>query len=1231
MSLLGHTSGADKVKLVFTTLLLILVLITGIVGYVIVQAGGLRQFLEYELSKVSPVVSAEIGAARFAFSISPTPISVLAEDITFSYGDGAVIVPEGEVKFGFKSLWTGMPLALNLRGMEIHLVKSATGWSGSQSTALLNALVGTPPDGGTKNTTNAVAENLPSVNFSGLKKISIETDLVTVSDATGILAPIQLTGIYIDAQLEDSGQIIGGVRGQRLIDDADAGRLAITFAGLPNSEEFITDITADELNLADIAEYLDITMVRQSHFGTLSGFLKVQLSRSSVTSVFGDIIVTDGYLSQTADRKRGTFKSAEIAFNYLSHVDVATVSKAQVLLDDDRTFTFSGDVEMLNAQVPVLSGKIDAKSVRLQSIFDDWPDEFAPVLKTQLQSQFSGGVVSNIGAEFIGAFNRETSILKLSKLDMTTNFDSVRANLSAGQIQRIVGTVGGTMDINIGVGGEILAANLALDLKNGSLLLEDFVQSVSVKQAALKMALRKGDLTVDSFIADFAEGGAIKLSGKMFIASDWTPRNFSMSLEASNLDTRFFQALWPRWAMAKTRSWMQGNLLTGHIENARISMVGSFSPGSQKLLLTDLSGTGSYKDATVRWASTMPLITGIDADLVLDNTALNITTSSGQLEDFIIDSGRVTIGPVLTKDQRSVDVSLKGQGKLATALDIFKRTGRSKVGAINLEKMTVDGITELSLTSRFPLRKGTKFADAQTVVNATTRDATISGLPFGIDLKSTTMIASFEKNKVDITGDASVFDMPTSFTFQTNAATREVDFVGQFESSPIMADIFARMSGLDIAGNASAKIGFSSITGWNNAQINLSTNLTGASINVPVLNWAKLPAEDGVVNATFVLRNGVVTAVQDIDLMIGTLGAKGQLALGVDGSLQAAFFNNLTMPGNDIRDLIIETSDNGGWSVSAAARTIDLVPLRRNEGVGGGVPITFDVTADTIFIDAQNSLSGHLQGSRDDAGNGQAVFSGTLLAKGKPLVSEGQMTVDFGPGGDQLRGAGLIGGAETQITFNGNGGEQAVLILTSKNAGRMLSGLGITDAIRSGSVRLENEFISADFSSFNTNIKLSDFNIVEAPRAIRLFSLLGPAGIIGLVEGEGTAFSNGVARFEKRGADISISRMEASGGAVSVAVVGRYNKQSRQMDISGNVVPASQLSKLIGAVPLLGNVLTGIDKSGIFTTQFSMIGDVDEPQTTINAASLAPGVLRDLFSPGWLKRESERLFGTQED
>ncbi len=255
MSLMGHTSGADKVKLVFTTLLLIFVLLGGIVGFVVVQAGGLRQLLEQELSNLSPDVSAEVGAARFAFSLSPTPVSVKAEDITFSFGDGVVIVPQGEVKFGFDSLLTGMPLALNMRGLEIQLVKSASGWSGSQSIALLSALLGTTSDKAIKQTTDPEEDNR-RVNFTGLKHVSIETDLVTISDATGALAPIQLTGIYIDAQIEESGQVVGGVRGQRLIDGSDAGRLAITFAGLPMSEDFITDITADELNLADIAEYI---------------------------------------------------------------------------------------------------------------------------------------------------------------------------------------------------------------------------------------------------------------------------------------------------------------------------------------------------------------------------------------------------------------------------------------------------------------------------------------------------------------------------------------------------------------------------------------------------------------------------------------------------------------------------------------------------------------------------------------------------------------------------------------------------------------------------------------------------------------------------------------------------------------------------------------------------------------------------------------------------------------
>ena len=79
--------------------------------------------------------------------------------------------------------------------------------------------------------------------------------------------------------------------------------------------------------------------------------------------------------------------------------------------------------------------------------------------------------------------------------------------------------------------------------------------------------------------------------------------------------------------------------------------------------------------------------------------------------------------------------------------------------------------------------------------------------------------------------------------------------------------------------------------------------------------------------------------------------------------------------------------------------------------------------------------------------------------------------------------------------------------------------------------------------------------------------------------------------------------------------------------MSGNLVPVNQFSKIIGAVPLLGDLLAGVDNAGIFATQFNLKGDIDDPETTVNAASLVPGLLRDIFSPDWLGRETDRLFG----
>jgi hypothetical protein len=329
--------------------------------------------------------------------------------------------------------------------------------------------------------------------------------------------------------------------------------------------------------------------------------------------------------------------------------------------------------------------------------------------------------------------------------------------------------------------------------------------------------------------------------------------------------------------------------------------------------------------------------------------------------------------------------------------------------------------------------------------------------------------------------------------------------------------------------------------------------------------------------------------------------------------------------------LIIERNAESSWKVGATARLVNLVPLRRNEGVSGGETLIFDFTADQIVVDNEIALSGQLSGNRTSDGMGKAQFLGTMLVDGTPLITEADLEMGFGVNGDRITGTGLIGGGEVNLSFDAKTKSDPKLVIESKNAGRVLTGLKVTDTVRGGQLRLTNIFKDNKFKSFDTKIELAKFRIVEAPRALRAFSVLSLAGLYSLVEGDGTAFRRGEAVLETRGPTVKIVSMKASGEAVGVTMLGVYDRATKRVDVSGNLVPVNQISKLLGKVPLLGDFIAGMDKSGIFVSQFTVTGTSDDMKTAVNpVSSIAPGLLRDLFSPNWLGREEKRLFGEGE-
>jgi len=1169
--------------------------------------------------------SAAVGDARLTFALSRHPLQLVAENIVINLERGQIDLPDVEIGFGLTSLFGGRPETILLRGIKLDLVKKASGWSGSPAIIFLDQLakqsnqleIGKPRSGPIQN------------RLGGMKSIAIETDRLSLSHENGALPKLVFGDIHIDVTSDDDGAVAGSLRARRLAsDDAAAGSFTLSFDGWPGSDSFAFDMSASDLNTADISGYIDRLPVALRQIGILSGHLGLEMTDDLLTKLNADVALVDGMLGIPGIGRDAAFDTADLVFSYSRPSDSLMVSKAALNFADQRRLSFNGAVNQFHASSASVKGMIEANNLPIQSLLDGWPDPVAPDLKQTLRQRFNGGQFKLVKAEFQGAFVSETSALTLSSLGLESQFAGVRANFASGQYQRLVATIGGALGMNVGKGGQIQDVLVDLDMTDGSMLLAGYDRSVDLASGQLKSVLRGDVATLENLAFDMGSAGKFNLGGRFEIGDNWTLRDLQLDLNVPDMDAVLFSALWPQWAAPETGAWIAENIPAGRVRDSKLSFAADLGAAEGVRKVYDVEGDIKLRNAKLIWAKGATPITNIDADLYWNNDAFTASFLTGRIDDIALQRGRIVIEPVLDDIQKNAMISLNAKGAASTAMDLARQAGLSQYGSFDFSKIKADGEIEFSLEAALPLGKQGSMANRIQKLDATISNGSFRNLPNQMNVDDAELVVDISTDNSQITGTATIYGAPSEFSLEIDHQKRHVELIGQTPPSALLATAIAKIFDLDIAGSIGGKIVYSGDPSMNEAKIGMTVDLSSASINVPKLNWAKLPAEDGRVTMTILLRKGEVASLQNIDMAAGSLSAQGQVAFDTTGQIQAAFFERVAWPGNDVRDLIIERNAESSWKVGATARLVNLVPLRRNEGVSGDETLIFDFTADQIVVDNEISLSGQLSGNRTSDGMGKAKFLGTMLVDGAPLITEADLEMGFGINGDKIVGTGLIGGGEVNLTFAAKIKDDPKLVIESENAGRVLSGLKVTDTVRGGQLRLTNIFKDNEFKSFDTKIELTKFRIVEAPRALRAFSVLSLAGLYSLVEGDGTAFQRGEAVLETRGPMVKIVSMKASGEAVGVTMLGVYDRATKKVDVSGNLVPVNQISKLLGKVPVLGDLFAGVDKSGIFVSQFTVTGTSDDMTTAVNpVSSIAPGLLRDLFSPNWLGREEKRLFG----
>ena len=145
-----------------------------------------------------------------------------------------------------------------------------------------------------------------------------------------------------------------------------------------------------------------------------------------------------------------------------------------------------------------------------------------------------------------------------------------------------------------------------------------------------------------------------------------------------------------------------------------------------------------------------------------------------------------------------------------------------------------------------------------------------------------------------------------------------------------------------------------------------------------------------------------------------------------------------------------------------------------------------------------------------------------------------------------------------------------------------------------------------DFYSIKKNntsksqLRIYDFKLKEVPVLTKILTLASLQGIADLLTGEGIRFNEFEMNFNNKDTLMTIDEMYAIGPAISILMSG-YIENKKLVSLRGTLVPATTLNKVIGSLPLIGNILVGKKTGeGVFGVSFKIKGPPKDLKTTVN-------------------------------
>ncbi|MDA0781508.1 MAG: AsmA-like C-terminal domain-containing protein [Rickettsiales bacterium] len=194
-------------------------------------------------------------------------------------------------------------------------------------------------------------------------------------------------------------------------------------------------------------------------------------------------------------------------------------------------------------------------------------------------------------------------------------------------------------------------------------------------------------------------------------------------------------------------------------------------------------------------------------------------------------------------------------------------------------------------------------------------------------------------------------------------------------------------------------------------------------------------------------------------------------------------------------------------------------------------------------------------------------------------------------------------------------GKSYSFMLETDNAGSVINAFGVSKHIEGGRLTVESTFSkSKNGLVANGLVQIHDFTAIKTPILGKLLTLASLKGISDLLNNNGIRFERFAAPFHISRGVITLHDAKTAGSSIGITSEGTIDMNSGHIDLSGAIVPAYEVNKVLGDIPLLGNLLVGKKNEGVIATKYRVKGPYEDVKITVNPLTiLTPGFLRNIF------------------